>query len=148
MMLEIPEDVAERLKALAKKSDVQIGDLLRDLLNRHESEESVEQKRRATAADQGRIAKEVARRYEALAKQRGADVGDVRRALLELLESDDCDDEAPLPTLADMARNANEFAKAIQRENREEGQQSTNTALNSREILKEIYAEKFGLSDR
>ncbi len=98
MLLEIPEDVAERLKALAKQKDADVGKLLREILNRYESENGAKQKQVAT--------------------------------------------------LADMGRNAEEFAKAIQRQNTGDNQQPRNTAANSREILKEIYAEKFGPPNR
>ena len=98
MLLEIPEDVAERLKALAKQKDADVGKLLREILNRYESENGAKQKQ--------------------------------------------------VVTLADMGRNAEEFAKAIQRQNIGDNQQPRNTAANSREILKEIYAEKFGSPNR
>lgn len=94
MMLDIPEDVAERLKALAQERDVDVADLLRELLNRHESEIRAKPKK--------------------------------------------------VVTLADLGRNAEAFAKAVQRQDIEDSQQAGNTAANSRDILKEIYAEKFG----
>lgn len=112
MMLDIPEDVAERLKALAQERGVDVADLLRDMLNRHEAEcdeqkkavtandvgrnaaEFVEERRRATAADLGRIAKKAALELDALRQENGDSL------------------------------------------------QPANTAANSREILSEIYAEK------
>ena len=88
MMLEIPEDVAERLKALAKQSDRDVADVLRDMLTLHESEVVAKGGKWATAADLG--------------------------------------------------RNAEEFSKAMQRLDIGDSQKPSNTAENSREILKEI----------
>ena len=98
MMLDIPEDVAARLKALAQERGVDVDELLRELLNRHESERVAKQKKAVTAADLG--------------------------------------------------RNAEAFRKAIKRQSIEDSKLPTNTATNSREILKEIYADKFGPPNR
>ena len=98
MMLEIPKDVAERLKALAKQSDREVADILRDMLTLHESEVVAKGRQYATAAD--------------------------------------------------LARVAEEFAKAVKRLDIEDNQKPMNTAENSREILKEIYAEKFGPANK
>ncbi len=93
MMLEIPEDVAERLKALAKQSDRDVADVLRDMLTLYESEVIAKSGKWATAAD--------------------------------------------------LARVAEEFAKAVKRLDIEDNQKPMNTAANSRQILQDIYAEKF-----
>jgi len=98
MMLEIPEDVAERLKALAKQSDRDVADILRDMLMRYEPEIAAKGRQYATAADLG--------------------------------------------------RNAEEFRQAMQRLDIGDSQKPSNTAANSREILKEIYAEKFGTANK
>jgi len=94
MMLEIPDDIAGRLKALAERQDRGIDDVLYDMLKLHD-----------TALE---VAK--GRKYA---------------------------------TAADLGRNAAEFAKAIEREGIEGNQKSANTAENSRQVLREIYAEKF-----
>ena len=57
MTIDIPEDIALRLEKLAKQNDAEVADLLRDLLERHESENAAKQKRRATGADFARNAK-------------------------------------------------------------------------------------------
>lgn len=57
MTIDIPQDVALRLEALAQQNDANVGDLLRDLLARYESERDDKQKRRATGADFARNAK-------------------------------------------------------------------------------------------
>ena len=46
MMLDLPEDVAERLKALVEQRDADVGELLRELLSRHEAECVAKQKKR------------------------------------------------------------------------------------------------------
>ena len=51
MTIDIPEDIALRLKKLAKQNDADIGDLLRDMLKRYEDECAAKQKRWATGAD-------------------------------------------------------------------------------------------------
>ena len=38
MTIDIPEDIALRLEALAKQNDADISDLLRDMLARYEAE--------------------------------------------------------------------------------------------------------------
>ena len=40
MTIDIPEDIAQRLAALAKQNDADISDLLRDMLARYEERES------------------------------------------------------------------------------------------------------------
>ncbi len=57
MTIDIPQDVALRLEELANRKDADIGDLLRDLLARYESEHAAKQKRWATGADFARNAK-------------------------------------------------------------------------------------------
>ena len=100
MMLEIPEDVAERLKALAKQSDREVADILREMLMRYESEIAAKGRKWATAADLARVSKIAALELDALRVENSAN------------------------------------------------SQPTNTAANSREILKEIYAEKFGSANK
>lgn len=95
MMLEIPDDVAERLNALAKQTDLDVADILRDMLARHEDEIAAKGRKWATAADLGRLAEKAALELEALR-----------------LEDSDA---TRMPT----------------------------TAENSRQILQEIFAEKF-----
>ena len=56
MTIDIPADVARRLHALAKRDEADIGDLLRDLLDRHENERETTEKRRATTTDFARNA--------------------------------------------------------------------------------------------
>ena len=56
MTIDIPEDVALRLEKLAKQQDAEIGDLLRDLLNRYAD---ADEKPWATLADLARHAKEL-----------------------------------------------------------------------------------------
>ena len=56
MTIDIPEDIALRLEALAKRNDAEVADLLRDLLARCEAECAAKQKRRATGADFARNA--------------------------------------------------------------------------------------------
>ncbi|MCY3781761.1 MAG: hypothetical protein OXG78_15715 [Chloroflexi bacterium] len=57
MTIDIPEDIALRLKALAKQYDADINDLLRDMLARYEDKPDSKQKRWATGADFARNAK-------------------------------------------------------------------------------------------
>ncbi|MCY3979443.1 MAG: hypothetical protein OXG23_15200 [Chloroflexi bacterium] len=57
MTIDIPEDVALQLEKLAKRNDIEVGDLLRELLERDEAERAAKQKRRATGADFARNAK-------------------------------------------------------------------------------------------
>ncbi len=57
MTIDIPEDVALQLEKLAKRNDIEVGDLLRELLERAEAERAAKQKRRATGADFARNAK-------------------------------------------------------------------------------------------
>jgi len=57
MTIDIPEDVALRLEALAKRNDVEVGELLCDLLAHYEDERAAKQKRWATGADFARNAK-------------------------------------------------------------------------------------------
>ncbi|MDE2777873.1 MAG: hypothetical protein OXI77_18250 [Chloroflexota bacterium] len=57
MTIDIPEDVALQLEELAKRNDVEVGELLCDLLERYDEERAAKQKRRATGADFARNAK-------------------------------------------------------------------------------------------
>ncbi len=57
MIITIPEDLAQRLQELARLHDADIGDLLRDLLERHADERKSEEKPWATLADMARHAK-------------------------------------------------------------------------------------------
>lgn len=57
MTIDIPQDVALRLEELAQQNDANVGDLLRDLLERYESEHAAKPKRWATGADFARNAK-------------------------------------------------------------------------------------------
>jgi len=59
MTIEIAEDVALRLEALAKAKDADISDLLRDMLASNETELDTDEKRWATLADLARHAKEL-----------------------------------------------------------------------------------------
>ena len=59
MTIDIPQDVARRLEALAKEKDADIGDLLRDWLERYEAERENDDKQWATLADMARHAKEL-----------------------------------------------------------------------------------------
>ncbi len=54
MTIDVPDDVALRLEQLAKQQDADIGDLLRDLLERY-----TDDKQWATLADLARHAKEM-----------------------------------------------------------------------------------------
>lgn len=90
------------------------------------------------------IPKDVAERLKALAEQQDADVADLLREMLSRHEAECGAKQKKVVTLADLGRNAEAFVKAVQRQDKEDSQQAGNTAANSREILKEIYAEKFG----
>ena len=57
MTIDIPEDIALRLEALAKRNDADIGELLRDMLERYADERATDEKKWATLADLGRTAK-------------------------------------------------------------------------------------------
>ncbi len=57
MTIDIPQDVALRLEELAKRKDADIGDLLRDWLERYEAERENDDKQWATLADLARHAK-------------------------------------------------------------------------------------------
>ena len=57
MTIDIPDDIALRLKALAERNDADISDLLRDMLARYEDKPDSNQRRRATGADFARNAK-------------------------------------------------------------------------------------------
>lgn len=59
MTIEIPEDVALRLETLAKDNDADIGDLLRDLVDRYAAEHDSDEKKWATLADLARHAKQM-----------------------------------------------------------------------------------------
>lgn len=59
MTIDIPEDVALRLAELAERQDADIGDLLRDMLERYTADEhNRDRKQWATLADLARNAKE------------------------------------------------------------------------------------------
>jgi hypothetical protein len=57
MTIEIPQDIALRLEELANQQNAEIGDLLREWLERYESEHAGKQRRWATGADFARNAK-------------------------------------------------------------------------------------------
>ncbi len=57
MTIDIAEDVALRLEALAKAKDADISDLLRDMIESYEDKGDAKQKRWATGADFARNAK-------------------------------------------------------------------------------------------
>lgn len=59
MTIDIPEDIALRLEALAEQNDADINDLLRDMLARYEADCETDDKRWATLADMARHAKEL-----------------------------------------------------------------------------------------
>ena len=59
MTIDIAEDIALRLEALAKSKDADISDLLRDMLASNEIELDTDEKRWATLADLARHAKEL-----------------------------------------------------------------------------------------
>lgn len=58
MTIDIPEDVALRLEQLAEQQDTELGDLLRDMIERYAKERTTEDKPWATLADLARNAKE------------------------------------------------------------------------------------------
>ncbi len=58
MTIDIPEDVALRLEELAEQHDADLGDLLRDMIERYAKERPGDDKRWATLADLARNAKE------------------------------------------------------------------------------------------
>ena len=57
MTIDIPEDVALRLEQLAEQRDTDLGDLLRDMIERYAKERTADDKRWATLADLARHAK-------------------------------------------------------------------------------------------
>ena len=57
MTIDIPDDVALRLEQLSEQEDADIGDLLRDMLERYVDERDAKDKRWATLADMARHAK-------------------------------------------------------------------------------------------
>ncbi len=57
MTIDIAEDIALRLEALAKAKDADISDLLRDMIESYEAECAAKQKRWATGAEFARNAK-------------------------------------------------------------------------------------------
>ena len=57
MTIDIPEDIALRLEELAKQNDADIGELLRDMLERYANERETDEKQWATLADLARHAK-------------------------------------------------------------------------------------------
>lgn len=57
MAIDIPEDVALRLQQLAEQHDTDLGDLLRDMIERYAKERPTDDKRWATLADLARHAK-------------------------------------------------------------------------------------------
>ena len=59
MTIDIPEDIALRLKELSKQNDAEVADLLRDLLERYANESETDDKQWATLADMARHAKEL-----------------------------------------------------------------------------------------
>ena len=59
MTIDIPEDIALRLEELAKQNDADIGELLRDMLERYANERDTDEKQWATLADIARHAKEL-----------------------------------------------------------------------------------------
>ncbi|MCY4019436.1 MAG: hypothetical protein OXG39_08515 [Chloroflexi bacterium] len=58
MTIDIPEDIALRLEQLAEQHDTDLGNLLRDMIERYAKERSTDDKRWATLADLARNAKE------------------------------------------------------------------------------------------
>ncbi len=59
MTIDIPEDIVQRLEALAEQNDADISDLLRDMLARFEAECETGDKQWATLADMARHAREL-----------------------------------------------------------------------------------------
>ncbi len=58
MTIDIPEDVALRLEQIAQQRDTDLGDLLRDMIERYAKERTTDEKPWATLADLARNAKE------------------------------------------------------------------------------------------
>ena len=72
MLLEIPDDIAGRLKALAERNDRGIEDVLYDMLTLYDTAlEVAEGRKYATAADLGRVAKKAALELEELRLENG-----------------------------------------------------------------------------
>ena len=70
MLMEIPDDIAGRLKALAERNDRRVEDVLYDMLMLHDAAIKVAEGRKyATAADLGRVAKQAAVELEALRRE-------------------------------------------------------------------------------
>ncbi len=59
MTIDIPEDVAQRLEQLAQQRDTDLGDLLRDMIERYAKERTADEKPWATLADLARHAKQM-----------------------------------------------------------------------------------------
>ena len=59
MTIDIPEDVALRLEQLAEQRDTDLGDLLRDMIERYAEERAADDKPWATLADLARHAKKM-----------------------------------------------------------------------------------------
>lgn len=59
MTIDIPEDVALRLEQLAEQRDTDLGDLLRDMIERYANEQTADEKPWATLADLARHAKQM-----------------------------------------------------------------------------------------
>ncbi len=59
MTIDIPEDVALRLEQLAQQRDTDLGDLLRDMIERYAKERTTDEKPWATLADLARHAKQM-----------------------------------------------------------------------------------------
>lgn len=58
MTIDIPEDVALRLERLAEQRDTDLGELLRDMIERYAKDQTADDKPWATLADLARNAKE------------------------------------------------------------------------------------------
>lgn len=59
MTIDIPEDVARRLEQLAEQHDSDLGDLLRDMIERYAKERTANERPWATLADLARHAKQM-----------------------------------------------------------------------------------------
>ena len=116
MTIDIPEDIALRLEALAKQNDADIGELLRELLARYEAECETGDKRWATLADMARHAKELNMASAEPADTAGRDDKEKRRA-----------------TTADFARNAKAAGLS--------SPHPVDTSERSREILNTEFAD-------
>ena len=116
MTIDIPEDVSLRLEKLAKQQDADIGDLLRDMLERYADQRDAKDIPRPTAADFAR---------NALA------AGLSSPQPVDTAEADS--EDKPWATLADLARHAKEMNMA--------SPEPGNTAERSREILNSEYAD-------